>query len=150
MKANPFSTLFSLVFFTFLLSCGEEHDHSDHSDHDHHGDHGEHGDHGHGHGHGKRDSKVGPNGGRMLLGVTPNAEFLLRKDSSIQLRFYENGKAVNSIADSVQVLIGGEPVELIRDRGFYVSKALKLEGPVSVTVKIKQQGQEFTEEFSLE
>ena len=121
-------TTLAAVGFTFLSSCGDKpEEHSDHDGHDH-GDHGAHGDHaghdheGHDHAAGEHDdhsghdhTKAGPNKGRMISSVTPQAEFFVMDDGRVQISFFD--AEMNAVAPAGQTVsvISGErisPIEL--------------------------------------
>jgi hypothetical protein len=61
------------------------------------------------------EKKAGPNGGRLLTNVTPNAEFLVLKDRKVQITFIgADGKAVAPAEQVVTVTTGerSAPVKL--------------------------------------
>lgn len=124
-------TTLAALGFTFLSSCGDKPkgEHDDHAGHDHaeggHDDHeghdhaeGEHDDHD-GHEHGESCDhdhiKAGPNKGRMISTVAPQAEFLVLDGGKIKVTFFD--ESMNVVAPSGQSVsvVSGErisPVEL--------------------------------------
>jgi len=116
MKRNSTALLaLGLAAIYGLAACGgdKDHDHDDHEDHkghDHKGaahDDGKQGadapeDHDH-------DQVIaGPNGGRVLTGVEPHAEFFVMDDRKVQIAFVgEDIKAIPA-AEQVVTVVAGE------------------------------------------
>lgn len=114
-----------------LLSCGKKEVHTPDDGHDH-GDHGAHALHDHdekeahsdkdkhddhsGHDHsGHEHAKAGPNQGRMIENVSPQAEFLVLDDRKVQITFFdESMTAVTPTSQEVTVVSGERtaPIEL--------------------------------------
>ena len=130
MKLKYTITTLAAASFALLSSCGDKkethsdndgHDHGDHAGHDHaEGEHDEH--EGHDHAQGDHDDhsghdhiKAGPNKGRMISTVTPQAEFFVQDNGKVKITFFD--KEMNVVAPSGQSVsvVSGErisPVEL--------------------------------------
>lgn len=81
------------------------HDH-DHSSCEHH-DHGEH--------HGHEHVKAGPNQGRMITGINPQAEFLVLGNRKVQISFFDDAMTPVAPAGQTVTVVTGErisPTEL--------------------------------------
>lgn len=62
---------------------------------------------GHDHDHGHAEKITAPNGGRLLAGVEPHAEFLVLPDRRVQITFVDDhGKPVAPAAQTVTVTAG--------------------------------------------
>lgn len=61
------------------------------------------------------DKKAGPNGGRVISSVEPNAEFLVLEDRRVQLTFLDDTMTPIPVADQTAKVIAGDrsnPTEL--------------------------------------
>ena len=88
--------------------------------------------------------EAGPKGGRILEKTNPKAEFLVEKDRTISINFYDAaGKAVAPTDQSVTVLADGKDgkqrIEFEKKGDALVSKTKRPEGDASnVVVQLKQ------------
>ncbi|MFC5049355.1 hypothetical protein ACFPK9_01795 [Rubritalea spongiae] len=138
MKLKYTLTPLTVLSLALLTACGEKpstqvekapddhagHDHGDHEGHDH-GDHS-------GHDH----VKAGPNQGRMITELSPQAEFLVRDDRKIQISFFDQDmKQVAPEEQNITVVTGERrnPTEL----------SFKLEGDSLVSDKPLPMGNNF-------
>jgi len=62
----------------------------------------------HGHSHAVEKAKAGPNGGRLIQAVSPNAEFFVMEDRTAQITFVDAAGKVVAPEGQVVSLIGGE------------------------------------------
>lgn len=172
-------TTLAAVGFTFLSSCGDKskehsdddghgahagHDHAaeghdeDHSGHDHAaGEHEEKDEHaGHDHS-GHNHIKAGPNKGRMISSVTPQAEFFVMSDGRVQISFFDaDMKAVAPTGQTVSVISGERisPLELSfeTEGNVLVSKEVLPKGnnfPTVVAIKTSAHSEEVISKFTL-
>lgn len=160
-----------------LSACAEKDSHHD-SDHDH--DHDESGEHVHddnvggdaahsdqaGHGedhdhdedHDHEGIVAGPNGGRVLTGVEPHAEFLVTGDRRVQIAFVdEENKTVPAAGQSVTVIAGDRtnPTRLTfaADGEVLVSDRALPEGnnfPLVIQIKATPESENVIEKFNLD
>lgn len=98
-----------------------------------------------------------PNGGRILAGVEPHAEFLITPDKKVEVRFVDDaGKVVAPAAQTVTVIMGDRaaPTKLAftKDGDKLVSDKTIPDGkdlPVVVQIKVTPDAKTVTEKFSL-
>jgi len=136
-------TIGSLAFAGFALA-------------EHHGENG--GDKGHDHSkHGGHGSLAGPNQGRMLHKFQPHAEFFVREDRKVVIRFYTHGGEQKDITKaSINVICGerSKPTRLafeVKDNT-QVSTTVLPEGenfPVLIQIKTSEEAAKVTERFQL-
>ncbi|MFC4995090.1 hypothetical protein [Rubritalea tangerina] len=130
----------------------DPHDGHDHSScsHDHSGhDHGDHAGHSH--------VKAGPNRGRMIQEIQPQAEFLVLEDGRVQISFFDQEMKNVSPSDQVVSVVSGErisPVEMSfsREGDVLVSKQSLPKGnnfPTVVAIKPNANAEEVTSKFTL-
>lgn len=99
-----------------------------------------------------------PNGGRLLAGVEPHAEFLVRADRRVQITFVDDaGKPVAPAAQAVTVTTGSRlsPTRLAfaRSGDVLVSDVALPEGknlPAVVQIKVKPDAKIVTERFNVD
>ncbi|MFH1496984.1 MAG: hypothetical protein ABII82_04080 [Verrucomicrobiota bacterium] len=99
----------------------------------------------------------GPNGGRLLTGVEPHAEFLVTPERKVQVTFVgEDGKPVAPSTQSVQVTAGerSAPVtlKLVRDGDALVSEGVLPAGndyPTVVVIKPAADAKPVVARFNL-
>ncbi len=89
----------------------------------------------------------GPNGGRIITSVTPNIEFLVRDDRSVQLTFVDEHAKPIEATDAVVSLVGGDrsdPTELTFavEENTLVSSGVLPEGEVVGVILTIQAGPE--------
>ena len=135
--------------FTFT-AYGEDHSGHDHSK-------GEHKHHGHGHDHAKKIA--GPNGGKIITSVTPNAEFLVTKDRKVRITFLDKNNKPIPVADQKVSIICGDrkaPTKLTLKKeaggSFMLSDTQLPKGnniPTIVTFKITSAGEKIRSKFNL-
>ncbi len=124
-----------------LSACGgDDHDHDahDHKGHDHDkgGEHAEGGDKDKDHGHDHDEIEAGPNGGRILTGVEPHAEFLVTDDRKVQIAFIDD--------DHKPVPVAGQSVNLVTgDRSDQTKIAFAKSGDVLLSEQALPEGMEF-------
>jgi hypothetical protein len=112
-------------------------------------------DDGHGHGHEKKEA--GPNGGRLITGITPHAEFFMTADRKVQITFVgEDGKAIAPTDQVVTVTTGERSAPLkmtfTRSGESLVSEQTVPEGsdfPVVVQIKSTPDAKTVVEKFTL-
>ncbi|MEO1857034.1 MAG: hypothetical protein ABGY95_06675 [Rubritalea sp.] len=166
-------TTLAAVSIAFLSSCGDKptehsdndgHQHdshtSDHSRHDHSSKQdkkGEHVGHGHADHSGHDHIKAGPNKGRMISGVTPQAEFFVMNDGRVKISFFDaDMKAVAPAGETVSVITGERisPLELSFEAEGYalLSKEVLPKGnyfPTVVAIKTGADSEEVVSKFTL-
>ena len=163
-------TTLAAVGFAFLSSCGDKpKEHSDndaHAGHDHaEGEHDDHDDHaGHDHAAGEHEDhsghdhiKAGPNKGRMISSVTPQAEFFVMDDGRVQISFFDaDMKAVAPAGQTVSVISGERisPLEMsfTAEGSALVSKEALPKGnnfPTVVAIKTSADSEEVITKFTL-
>ncbi len=163
-------TTLAAVGFTFLSSCGDKpkehsdhdgHDHDSHAGHDHaegeHEEKDEHAGHDHGDHSGHDHIKAGPNKGRMISSVTPQAEFFVMDDGHVQISFFDaDMKAVAPTGQTVSVISGERisPLELsfAAEGNALVSKEVLPKGnnfPTIVAIKTSADSEEVVTKFTL-
>lgn len=182
MKMKPNSIL--IVFATgiaalfFLTSCGQQgghdhaghdheshegHDHDDHEGHDHDDHEGhDHDDHeGHDHadheGHDHGGVVAGPNGGRVLMGVEPHAEFKVTPDRKVTITFVDDDlKPVAAVDQSVSVIAGdrSNPTRMAFAKSGDVLQSDSAfpagnDFPVVVQIKVTPEADTVVEKFNL-
>lgn len=171
-------TTLAAVGFAFLSSCGDKpkersgddhsgHDHGaeghdeDHSGHDHpageHEEKDEHAGHDHDDHSGHDHIKAGPNKGRMISSVTPQAEFFVMNDGRVQISFFDaEMKAVAPAGQTVSVISGERisPLEMsfVAEGNALVSKEVLPKGnnfPTVVAIKASAEAEEVITKFTL-
>lgn len=108
--------------------------------------------------HARKKKIVTPNGGRLLAGVEPHAEFLVRADRRVQITFVDDaGKPVAPAAQVVTVTTGSRlsPTRLAfaRSGDVLVSDVALPEGknlPAVVQIKVKPDAKIVTERFNVD
>ena len=164
--------ILTAVGFAFLSSCGDkpkEHsDNDDHAGHDHaegeHDDHeghdhaaAEHNDHAEDDHSGHDHIKAGPNKGRMISSVTPQAEFFVMDNGRVQISFFDvDMKAVAPAGQTVSVISGERisPLEMsfTAEDNALVSKEALPKGnnfPTVVAIKTNADSEEVVTKFTL-
>ena len=122
--------LLSLAFLTAGLyalgACGGGHDHAgggDDHDHDRGGD-------------AQPAGKAGPNGGRILHGVEPHAEFLILEDRKVQIAFVDDDLKAIPVENQVVSVFAG-------DRSNPTTLAFARQGDVLVSDTALPAGNDF-------
>jgi hypothetical protein len=103
------------------------------------------------------DKKAGPNGGRLLTKIQPNAEFLITKDRKVQITFLSaDGKVVAPVDQVVTVTTGerSAPVKLsfVKSGEVLISDKALPEGndlPAVVQIKTTPEARAVVEKFHL-
>ena len=98
-----------------------------------------------------------PNGGRIIEGVEPHAEFLVTADKKVEVRFLDaSGKVIAPAAQTVTVTMGDRaaPTKLAfaKDGDKLVSDKVVPEGkelPVVLQIKVTADSKAVTEKFNL-
>ena len=109
-----------LISFTISLICFiscskndqeiDSHGHHEHSNGHSHHDHSHHNDHSHSHHKDLLHQKIekGPNGGRLITEITPNFEFFVKQDNTVQLTFIDQNKKPIPPTGAIVQIIGGD------------------------------------------
>ena len=157
----------ALLAITFLAGQADSPGHDDDKDHKHGHGHGHGEDHGHGHGHAHGDHEhdhdhakvvTGPNGGRVLEGVTPPVEFVVTKDRKVKLYFLDEKLKTVSVAKQTATIFAGDrsaPTRLSFKKawGRLVSEGKLPEGdpfPVVVQIKVTPDSAPMLAKFNLD
>lgn len=151
-----------------LISCEKQSSHDDHAGHGHaeeaHGGHDDHAGHGHGHddhsGHDHPTTLLGPNGGKVLIGVSPNAEFFVTADRKVKITFLSKDlKAIAAEGQTVSLISGDRSfpttLEFVKEASGHsmISTASLPEGkslPTIVTFKDSPDAKPIYAKFTLD
>ena len=135
------------------------HDHKGH-DHDKDEEHTKGGDkdHDHDHDHDHDPIEAGPNGGRILTGVEPHAEFFVTDDRKVQITFVDDDeKTVPVTGQSVNVVTGDRSnqtkIAFAKSGDVLLSEQALPDGmafPVIVQIKTTPESKSVIEKFNLD
>jgi hypothetical protein len=162
---RPILLSISIAAIYGFAACSEnkDHDHSGH-DHDGHDDHKEgeahpegddHGDHaGHDHDH----IIAGPNGGRVLTGIEPHAEFFVTDERKVQIAFVDDDLKRVPASDQVVKVTAGDRksptrLEFQKSGDVLISDGALPDGndfPISVQLKASADAKSVNERFNLD
>lgn len=138
-------TLTAVALLTPFLFAAEKahegHDHDDHSEKSH--DHAK--------------KIAGPNGGRILTGTEPHAEFFVMPDRRVKVTFIDpDGKAITPGVEVISAVSGKTPatvpMEFLKEGDAFVSDKPLPEGeavPIVLQIKIAPDADNVTEEFDV-
>jgi hypothetical protein len=131
------STLLTLAAFGLALTVGAAEKEKDDHDHDH--------------------AKAGPTGGKLITKVEPHAEFLVNKDSKVEIRFVDDDMKVIAPGEQVVTVTLGDrsaPTKLsfIKEGNKLISDKVIPEGnnlPTVVQIKTTADAKSVIEKFNL-
>ena len=138
-----------------LSSCGDD----EHAGHGHGHDHKGHDHEGHGHkGHDHDEVEAGPNGGRILTGVEPHAEFFVTGDRKVQIAFIDDDLKTVPVADQTVTVVSGDRADQTRmtfakSGDVLLSEQALPDGmnfPVIVQIKTTPDAKSVVERFNLD
>lgn len=103
------------------------------------------------------EKKAGPNGGRLLTNVQPNAEFLVLKDRKVKITFLGSDGKVVKPAEQVVTVVTGErsaPVKLSFEKSgdSLISNAAIPDGgavPTVVQIKVTPEASAVVSKFNV-